>query len=161
MCITLFVPFPQEKSFLGFYYALHNQQDKNLSSLLGSVCLETHWVKITLPSGCCIKNNWHIQSVNLLIWKNPINILWIFFTLAMILQIKFIIFKKKKKNTNIFTLIAYSAKCLDDSMGNSGSKKIYVCKLPPPAYCLKDFVIQLPFAWVSHWVMTGSWLSCW
>ena len=54
--------------------------------------------------------------------------------------------KKKKKNTNIFTLIAYSAKCLDDSMGNSGNKNIYVCNLPPPAFCLKDFVIQLPSA---------------
>ena len=51
--------------------------------------------------------------------------------------------KKKKKN---FTLIAYSAKCLDGSMGNSGNKNIYVCNLPPPAFCLKDFVIQLPSA---------------
>ena len=39
-------------------------------------------------------------------------------------------------------------------MGNSGSKKIYVCKLPPPAYCLKDFVIQLPFE-----SLTESWLE--
>ena len=35
-------------------------------------------------------------------------------------------------------------------MGNSGSKKIYVWKLSSPAQCLKSFVIQLPFAWVSQ-----------
>ena len=38
---------------------------------------------------------------------------------------------------------------------NSGSKNIYVWKTTSPAYCLKNFVIPLPFAWVSHY----SWLE--
>ena len=45
-------------------------------------------------------------------------------------------------------------------MGNSGSKKIYVWKLPSRACCLKNFVIQLPFAWVSL-LANGNRLPCW